>query len=180
MLVQLVFIIMTYITYLITKITKIMAWILCHAWSNYSDISVYRSHYSIYNMDEQLHSRVVYWLIFTSPHISIFAHDDVNKWKHFPCYWPLLRGIHRSPVNFPHKSQWRGASIFSLIYAWTNSWVNNQDANGLRRHCAHYDVTVIISVANNATLHSIIHWDQGNEDKWSIPALQYHISKNES
>ena len=23
-------------------------------------------------------------------------HDDVIKWKHFPRYWPFLRGIHRS------------------------------------------------------------------------------------
>ena len=23
-------------------------------------------------------------------------HDDVIKWKHFPRYWPLVRGIHRS------------------------------------------------------------------------------------
>ena len=25
-------------------------------------------------------------------------HDDVIKWKHFPHYWPFVRGIHRSPV----------------------------------------------------------------------------------
>ena len=24
------------------------------------------------------------------------AHDDVIKWKHFPRYWPFVRGIHRS------------------------------------------------------------------------------------
>ena len=24
-------------------------------------------------------------------------HDDVIKWKHFPHYWPFVRGIHRSP-----------------------------------------------------------------------------------
>ena len=24
-------------------------------------------------------------------------HDDVTKWKHFPRYWPFVRGIHRSP-----------------------------------------------------------------------------------
>ena len=44
------------------------------------------------------------------------GHDDVITWKHFPHYWPF-RGIHRSPVNSPHKGQWRGALIFSLIYA---------------------------------------------------------------
>ena len=45
------------------------------------------------------------------------SHDDVIKWKHFPRYWPFVRGIHRSPVNSPHKGQWRGALIFSLISA---------------------------------------------------------------
>ena len=24
-------------------------------------------------------------------------HNDVIKWKHFPRYWPFVRGIHRSP-----------------------------------------------------------------------------------
>ena len=26
-------------------------------------------------------------------------HDNVIKWKHFPLYWPFVRGIHRSPLN---------------------------------------------------------------------------------
>ena len=25
--------------------------------------------------------------------------DDVIKWKHLPCYWSFVRGIHRSPVT---------------------------------------------------------------------------------
>ena len=37
----------------------------------------------------------------------LVIHDDVIKWKHFPRYWPFVRGIHRSPVNSQHKSQWR-------------------------------------------------------------------------
>ena len=44
----------------------------------------------------------------------------------FPRYWPFVRGIHRSPVNSTYKGQWRGALIFSLMYAWINSWVNNR------------------------------------------------------
>ena len=56
------------------------------------------------------------------------GHDDVIKWKHFPCYWPFVQGIHRSPVNSPHKGQWRGALMFSLICTWINSWVNNHEA----------------------------------------------------
>ena len=37
--------------------------------------------------------------------------------EHFPRHWPFVRGIHRSPVNSPHKGQWRGALMFSLICA---------------------------------------------------------------
>ena len=64
-------------------------------------------------------------------------------WKHFPRKWPFVRGIHRGPVNSPHKGQWRGALMFSLICVWTNGWVNNGDADDLRRHRAHYDVIVM-------------------------------------
>ena len=42
------------------------------------------------------------------------------------------------------KGQWRGALMFSLICAWINSWVNNRDADDLRRHRAHYDVFVMV------------------------------------
>ena len=70
------------------------------------------------------------------------SHDDVIKWKKFPRYWPCVRGIHRPPVNSPHKGQWRGALMFFLICAWTNGWVNNRDADDLRPYRAHYDVTV--------------------------------------
>ena len=55
-------------------------------------------------------------------------HDDVIKWKHFPHNRPFVRGIHRSPVNSPHKGQWRGALMFSLICVWINGWVNNREA----------------------------------------------------
>ena len=32
------------------------------------------------------------------------VHDDVIKWKHFPRYWPLVRGIHWSPVDSLKKA----------------------------------------------------------------------------
>ena len=70
-------------------------------------------------------------------------HDDVIKWKYFPRYWPFARGIHRSPVNSPHKGQWHGALMFSLICASINRWVNNGEVGDLRCHPAHYDVNVM-------------------------------------
>ena len=69
--------------------------------------------------------------------------DDIIKWRHFPHYWPFVRGIHRSQVNSPHKGQWRGALMFSLICAWINSGVNNREAGDLRRYLARYDVIVM-------------------------------------
>ena len=72
------------------------------------------------------------------------CNDDVIKWKHFPRYWPFVRGFHRSPVNFPHNGQWRGALTFSLICAWIDRWANNGDAGDLRRYRAHYDVIVML------------------------------------
>ena len=70
-------------------------------------------------------------------------HDDVIKWEHFPWYWPFVRGIHRSPVDSPHKGQWRRALRFSLTRDWTNGWANSRDTGDLRHHRAHYAVTVM-------------------------------------
>ena len=73
-------------------------------------------------------------------------YDDVIKWRHFPRYWSFVRGIHRSPVNSPQKGQWRVALMFLWSVPWINSWVNNREAVDLARHCAHYDVIVMMSL----------------------------------
>ena len=54
------------------------------------------------------------WYVFDSPyefviiiktctlvlmHFNLWTHDGVIKWKYFPRYWPLVRGIHRSPTR---------------------------------------------------------------------------------
>ena len=79
-----------------------------------------------------------------------WIHDDVIKWKHFPRYWPFVRGIHRSPVNSPHKGQWHRALMFAFICARINGWINNRQAGDLRRHRPHYDVTVMLCHRNVA------------------------------
>ena len=86
----------------------------------------------------KVHDNVMTWKCF--PH-----HDDVIKWKHFPRYWQFVRGIHRSPVNYPHKGQWRRDLVFSLICVWINGWVNSREVGDLRRYRAHYDVAVMIT-----------------------------------
>ena len=64
-------------------------------------------------------------------------------------------GIYRSPVNSPHKGQWRGALMFSLICAWINTWVNNCEAGDLRRYRAHYDVIVMIKIISEITINTL-------------------------
>ena len=70
----------------------------------------------------------------------------LHQMETFPHYWPFVRGIHWSPVNSPHKGQWRRALMFSLICVWINGWVNNREAGDLRRYCAHYDITLMVYI----------------------------------
>ena len=105
-------------------------------------------------------------------------HDDVIKWKIFSAYWPFVQGIHRSPVNSPHKGQWRGALMFSLLCAWINGWVNTSEAGDLSRHRAHYDVTVMISLIRGVMIYRKTKY--GMYDYLSIPRSQiiyfsYHV-----
>ena len=66
----------------------------------------------------------------------------------FSALVPIVREIHRSPVNSPHKSQGRGPLMLSLICACMNDRVNDREADDLRRHRAHYDVTVMCECDN--------------------------------
>ena len=66
------------------------------------------------------------------------SHDDVIKWIHFPRYWPFVRGIHRSPMNSPHKGQWRGALMFSLncvLNKQSSDWWFETPSRSLWRDC---------------------------------------------
>ena len=57
----------------------------------------------------------IHWLKDKALQQSVRLHDDVIKWKHFSRFWLLVWGIRWSPVTSPHKGQWRGALMFSLI-----------------------------------------------------------------
>ena len=90
-----------------------------------------------------------------------WLHDDVIKWKPFPRYWPFVQGIHRSPVNSPHKGQWLGAMMFSLICVWKNGWVNNREAGDLKRYRAHHDVMVMSSFV-------LVYWRHDDDKRESM------------
>ena len=48
--------------------------------------------------------------------------------------------------NSPHKGQWRGALMFSLICVWIYGWVNNRVAGDLR---CYYNVIVVPEIMVN-------------------------------
>ena len=69
-------------------------------------------------------------------------------WRHqmetFSAQLALCAGNSPVSVNSPHRGQWCGALMFSLICVWINGWVNNREASDLRRHRVQYDVIVMI------------------------------------
>ena len=76
--------------------------------------------------------------------VVYMLHDDVIKWKHFLRYWPFVKestGHQWIPLT---KASDAKALVFSVICAWTNGSASNDRVPGdLRRHHAHYDVTVM-------------------------------------
>ena len=102
--------------------------------------------------------------------IALVHNQTCSWWRHqmetFRRYWPFVLGIHRSPVNSPHKGQWRGALMFSLICVCINGWVNKRKAGDLRRHsdvkpqlnCWHFvdDLFKCISLKKNILI--MLYW----------------------
>ena len=84
---------------------------------------------------------------------------QLTWWRHlmetFSALLALCAGNSPVPVNSPHKGQWRGALMFSLIYAWINDWVNNREAGDLRRQRGHYDVIVMNAMHPNQLYNSM-------------------------
>ena len=68
-------------------------------------------------------------------------HDDVSKWKHFPRYWPFVRGIHRSPLN-SHKR------LSKQLWGW---WFETP-LRPLWRHCNSLSVLMEMSESKNVVL----------------------------
>ena len=111
-------------------------------------------------------------------HAHIRTHWDRSWWSHqMETFSALLVNCAgNSPVTgeFPHKRQWRGASMFSLICAWINGLVNNREAGDLRRHPAHYDVSVMsfhISMEGNA----LVIWNQMQLITYLVCAYQQNM-----
>ena len=76
-------------------------------------------------------------------------------WRHqmetFSALLAICEGNSPVPGELaPHKGQWRGALMFSMICVWINGCVNNREAGDLRRYRAHYDVIVMCCLSPHA------------------------------
>ena len=93
-------------------------------------------------------------------------HNDVIKWKHFLRFWPFVRestGHRWIPLTEASDVERR---CFFLTYAWINCWANDRDAGDLRRHRAHYYVTVMRSDYSSVPLTDDL-------DKWPLGATLF-------
>ena len=85
------------------------------------------------------------------------GHVDAIKWKHFPRYWPFVWGIDRSPVNSPHRGQWRFDVFFDLrpnkrLSKQSWGWGFEIPSRSLWRHYNEYWITVISVVVCSCML----------------------------
>ena len=84
--------------------------------------------------------------------------EYLSWWRHqmetFSALLAICAGIHRSPVNSPHKGPVTRSFDVFFISAQMKGWVNNGEAGDLRRNRAHYDVIVMLP-------HIIKHWIWG-------------------
>ena len=124
------------VPYSVDKAIKTINW-FCDSWNWARTVqaeTLVRSLSSTYRITLHRYSKIT------------FIHTWAKWWRHqMKTFYALLaigEGNPRSPADSPHKGQWRGALMLSLICAWTNGWANDQDAGDMRRHRAHYDVTV--------------------------------------
>ena len=95
----------------------------------------------------------IYWYLETCVHSLAISkslcccNSRLSWWRHqmetFSALLAICAGNSPVPVNSPHKGQWCGALMFSLICARINEWVNNREAGDLIRHRGHYDVNVM-------------------------------------
>ena len=103
----------------------------------------------VYIVNQQESSILCNWFSLRrlGPWTNHLPPDGPSWWRHqmepFSASLAFVWGIHRSAVNSPHKGQWRGALMLSLICTWINARVNTREAGDLRRHHAHCDVIVM-------------------------------------
>ena len=72
--------------------------------------------------------------------LNMMTSSDGNVFRVTGPLWGEFTGHRWIPITKASEAElW----CFFFIYAWTNGWINTQDAGDLRRHCTHYDVIIM-------------------------------------
>ena len=119
--------------------------------------------------------RVIFWTWCR----KVYIHDDDIKWKHFPRYWPFVRGIHRSTVK-------RSFVVFFDLRL--NERLSKQlRRRYLRRHRTHYDVIVlcnanldISSSKHSGWRQAVLDWTDGIYIYERTRYTLFHVNKSKS
>ena len=98
-----------------------------------------------------------------SSRITFSTYNNLKSWNLRADVWQWCR----SPVNFPHKGQWSGALVFSLICTGINGWVNNGEAVARARPAVPLGLwSITSSLRGNLyvqRLHKFIKWFANND-----------------
>ena len=117
---------------------------LLHFFSTYS--SLFKAH----SMNDILQNESMHgWYAWRAAIMMI-------KWKLFPHTGPLC-GEFTSHRWIP-LTKASDAELWCFLWSapWINGWVNNREAGYLRRHHAHYDVIVMLSIICNDVIRFVI------------------------
>ena len=81
-------------------------------------------------------------------------HDAIIKWKHLPCYWPFVQGIHQSLVNSPHQGFHVSfdLSLNKGLSKQSRRWWFEMPSCSLWRHCNICMVTEQLWIQSTAHL----------------------------
>ena len=106
----------------------------------------------------QLHATCIYPQgLFIPNSLRWTSGKSVRNWSETP----KIRRLPFYKINNMHVHHW--VLMFPLICVLTDGWANNRDAVDLRRHRAHYDVTVMsvrpmLTRFTNADMRHTLHW----------------------
>ena len=89
---------------------------------------------------------------------TVFSHV-FSCWRHQmeTCSALLALCGGNSPVDSPHKGQWRVALMFCLIFDWPNGWANNRDAGDLGRHLRIL-IWILMTIVSMCPIHHKLWW----------------------
>ena len=108
----------------------------------YRAFSICRGHHAVHNIQITPHS----WRVKGTCVVSFVCCMLTSSNGNIFLVTGHLCGEFTSDRWLPRTKASDAVLKFSLIWAWINGWVNNGEAGDLRRHRAHYDVTVMQSL----------------------------------